>query len=112
MAADFVRLKDVEKFARAGPQQLRLGPRSQDFFAFAHERYRIDSSVSNSAGKDRDNCRNGWIEHLGNRVYLIRVHDRGHIKLDALHYECAEDRATEFPFGVHHRDLNIDVLSP
>jgi len=54
VTSERVGLKQVEQFARAGPEQLDIGKSLEEFHDFAHQGHRIAAGVCNPARKDRD----------------------------------------------------------
>src|SRR5262245_58443900 len=83
VTAYLVLLDDVEHFAWTGPQQFvfRFGLDYLD--RIAHYRYRINSGISDTSGKNRDDRGCAVRQILRNRANLVRRHDRRNVELHA-----------------------------
>jgi hypothetical protein len=67
------RLKNVQHFADAGPEQFRLRQAGQEFFALAHLRHRVNAGVRDAAGEHGHDRRHFGIQRLGDPATCSKV---------------------------------------
>jgi hypothetical protein len=84
MTADLAGLHDVEKLARAGPDQFDMGMVANAQESAAENRKRVAAGVGDASGEDRDTGRRTVPEAGNNGVHLLKRHYRGNIHLHAL----------------------------
>ena len=79
-AAAIFRLKNVQHFTDAGPEQFRLGQTGQEFFALAHLRHRVNARVRNATGEHGHDCRHFGVQHFGNTGDLLQGENCGNVE--------------------------------
>ena len=112
IAAGLLGVKDVQKLARARPQQLRARPRAQDLLARQHVRNGIHAGIGNASGEHRDDRRRRRIERVGDSADLIERENRRDVEHHAFRGQRADELARRLPLGVGDRDLHVHVRPP
>src|SRR5262249_12115776 len=100
VAAALLGMEDVQELAGAGPKQFRLGARGGNLLARLHMRDRIDASIGDAPGENRDNRRCCRMERIDNGADLIERKDRGDVERHAFGRQRADELARRLPFGV------------
>src|ERR1700733_6012309 len=80
IAAALPRLHYVENFARARPQQLRIGPGVYQLGRGLHHRHRIDAGVSDAPGEKRNEQARVAAGRADDGFDLIEREDRRHVQ--------------------------------
>src|SRR5262245_3845856 len=109
VAADGIRLEDVEQLARAGPDELGLGTVAQNFYRLGHQWHRVDAGVGDAAGKYRHDRGRLRRQTGGNAADLIERQDSGDVEDDTVVRQLANEIAGKFLARVGDGNLDVDV---
>src|SRR5215472_14380876 len=83
MAADCVRLEDIEQLARACPNQFGIRRLSEAANCLGHQRHRIDASIGDATRKDRDIGRSATLHRVDHGSYLFEREKRRDVEWNA-----------------------------
>src|SRR6266508_599332 len=81
MTANGISLKDVQQFARAGPDQLNVCVQTYQLDSSSHKWHWISARICNTSGENGYTGRSFPCQSSTHLAHLIELQQRGHVSL-------------------------------
>src|SRR2546423_11651903 len=107
-----VRLKQIEQFARACPDQFRLRIRLQKLDHTTHDRHGVAASVCYASCEDRDKVSGKIRKVINHFLHLLGSHQRCDVYLHTRSRETFDERTAGLAFGIRHGNLDEYAFAP
>ena len=96
VTADVIRLKDIEQFARACPDQLPCWALLSDLDRLRHERHRIAAGIGDAAGKNGDKAWCATFDRIDHVLDLLQCEHGGDIQRDSVMGKLSYQEGSSF----------------